>query len=222
MSKNDYDGNAALRKIYDKMENCEIIGIAGNIGAGKSVVSRILRCNGFHVYDCDMEASSLMSRDHSLQMSLKEILGEKCYQADGSLDKAYVSSKIFCDEYMRGRVNNVVHEAVRNDFSRLANDIEGKIFVESAVMATSGLSEICDSIWLVNASVETRLNRVMLRNNMSEQEVMKRMAAQAGELSGLPQEKVVVIENDEGSEVLGKVLQLALPFAESECFEFSL
>lgn len=204
------------------MEICEIIGIAGNIGAGKSIVSRILRCNGFHVYDCDMEASSLMNHDYSLRTSLKEILGEECYQADGSLDKAYVSSKIFCDEYIRGRVNKVVHEAVRNDFRRLANEKGGKIFVESAVMVTSGLSEICDSIWLVNASVETRLRRVMLRNNMSEQEVRGRMAAQSGELSGLPREKVVVIENDEGSEVLGRVLQLALPFAESECFEFSL
>lgn len=199
-----------------------IIGIAGNIGAGKSVVSRILRCNGFIVYDCDREASLLMNNDEALRLSLEKILGKDCYLPDGSLNKTYVSSKIFCDDALRCSVNEVVHEAVRNDFMKMATHAGNELFVESAVMSTSGLCDICDGIWLVAASEETRLRRVMLRNNMPEQEVRKRMDSQAGEIAALPSEKVVVIENDQGSEVLRRVLQLALPLAEPEYFEFYL
>lgn len=202
--------------------SCEIIGIAGNIGAGKSVVSRILRCNGFFVYDCDQEASSLMNGNETVQSKLIEILGDKCYTDDGNIDKRYVSSKIFSDDVLRGKVNSVVHEAVRAHFLGKAQEERGKVFVESAIMSTSGLDKICREIWFVDASERTRLTRVMLRNNLSENEVRGRMETQKGELSSLPADKVVIIENDDNSLVLERVLGIAFNNPESECFELPL
>lgn len=201
---------------------CEIIGIAGNIGAGKSIVSRILRCNGFFVYDCDREAASLMNGSEDLQAKLIEILGYSCYQDDGSLDKRYVSSKIFNDDILRSRVNSVVHEAVRNHFMTKAGERCGKVFVESAIMSTSGLDKMCAEIWFVDASEEIRLRRVMLRNSLSEKEVMERMETQRMELSRLPSEKVVIIENDDDSRLLERVLRLAFNNPESIDFEIPL
>ncbi|MDE5975343.1 MAG: dephospho-CoA kinase, partial [Muribaculaceae bacterium] len=49
------------------MEKIHAIGITGGIGAGKSVVSRILRLNGFTVFDCDSEARLLMENDSRLR-----------------------------------------------------------------------------------------------------------------------------------------------------------
>lgn len=201
---------------------CEIIGIAGNIGAGKSIVSRILRCNGFFVYDCDSEASLLMNGYGALRAKLIEILGDSCYNDDGSLDKHYVSSKIFGDDAVRGRVNSVVHEAVRGHFLSKAMEREGKVFVESAVMSTSGLDKICREIWFVDASEETRLRRVMRRNRLSEKEVRGRMETQRMELSRLPSDKVVIIENDDDSLLLERVLRLALNDIEPINFEIPL
>lgn len=201
---------------------CEIIGIAGNIGAGKSVVSRILRCNGFTVYDCDREASLLMVMDLSLRRKLSEILGEECYLSDGRLNKAYVSEKIFSETGYRERVNGVVHEAVREDFLRIAALTSGKVFVESAIMTTSGLDKLCDRIWIVDAPEDVRLRRVMSRNGMSEGEVRNRMESQQGELSLLPVDKVEIVRNDDVSGVLGRVLGLVWPEMESEKFEITM
>lgn len=201
---------------------CEIIGIAGNIGAGKSVVSRILRCNGFIVYDCDKEASDIMNYDEKLRLHLIEILGQECYTDKGNVNKRYVSSQIFNDEEIRNKVNAVVHEAVRNDFMRIASKNNEKVFVESAIMASSGLDKLCRQIWVVEASETTRLKRVMLRNNLSEKEVMSRMETQRGELSKLPEDKVVIIENDDNSIMLRQVLKLAFGKVEAMCFEIPL
>lgn len=201
---------------------CEIIGIAGNIGAGKSVVSRVLRCNGYTVYDCDREASVLMIADDLLRMRLKDILGEICYLPDGSLNKAYVAEKIFSSPEHREKVNSVVHEAVRNDIMRrAARRGKGKLFVESAIMATSGLDRLCSAIWVVDAPEDVRLRRVILRNGMQEADVRKRMETQRGELALLPKDKMVVVHNDDTSEVLSEVIHLVDPHVESLSFEIT-
>lgn len=204
------------------VSGCEIIGIAGNIGAGKSVVSRILRCNGYTVYDCDREASVLMIADELLRMRLTDILGEMCYQPDGSLNKAYVAEKIFSSSEHREKVNSVVHEAVRNDIlSQAARKGKGKLFVESAIMATSGLDRLCSAIWVVDAPEDVRLRRVMLRNGMTEEDVRARMETQRGELALLPEDKVVVVHNDDSSKVLNEVIHLVDPNVESQSFEIT-
>ena len=205
-----------------RSDSFEIIGIAGNIGAGKSVVSRILRCNGFAVYDCDREASILMNEDAELRKLLTEILGEECYLNDGRLNKKHVADMIFTYEKMRMKVNSAVHSAVKKDFLKMAVAHAGKVFVESAIMAESGLDMLCNKVWVVDASEQTRLGRVMVRSNLSEKEVLDRMESQKHELSRLPSEKVVVIPNENDSPLLERVLSLAFGNVESISCEIPL
>lgn len=221
MSKNNRTAMSHCKN-NEKRVTCEIIGIAGNIGAGKSIVSRILRCNGFVVYDCDMQASILMNGSNELRRKLAAILGNECYLSDGNLNRTFVSSRIFSDESLRREVNSLVHTAVKDDFIKVASLQVGKIFVESAVMATSGLDKLCNRIWVVEASKKNRLKRVMSRNNLTEKEVLDRMNTQKREISSLPAEKVVIIDNDDNTAVLEKVLRLAYDHVESVCFEISL
>lgn len=204
---------------YDDCTFSNLIGIAGNIGSGKSVVSRILRCNGFFVYDCDMEASLLMNRDDYLRKSLISILGKDCYLSDGTLNKFFVSTKIFNDKNLRNRVNHLVHNAVKNDLINIATKVTGKIFVESAIMATSGLGRLCGKIWVVDAPEDIRVRRIMIRNHLSVAEIRKRMNAQKDELLKLPDDKIVKIENDDTSNLLKQILTLALSDVEFSEFE---
>ena len=52
-----------------------VIGIAGGIGAGKSVVSRVLRSKGHEVYDCDSEARRMMEASDLLKDDIAARLG---------------------------------------------------------------------------------------------------------------------------------------------------
>ena len=61
------------------------IAITGGIGSGKSYVCRILEKQGIKVYDCDAEAKRLMRYDADLQESLKQLVGEEVYSAEGIL-----------------------------------------------------------------------------------------------------------------------------------------
>ncbi len=53
-----------------------MIGICGGIGSGKSVVSRVLRLRGEHVYDCDLEAKRIMDSSEEVLDALHERYGD--------------------------------------------------------------------------------------------------------------------------------------------------
>lgn len=188
-------------------EGRKLIGITGGIGAGKSVVSRVLRLMGHSVYDCDLEARRLMETDPELRRELTAILGEGAYSG-GRLDRRRVAELIFGDEALRGEVNRLVHRAVCDDLLREASMQEGLVFVESALLATSGLDRLVGSIWLVEAPMPTRLGRVMRRNGMEAREVMERMEAQEMEFRSLPEGKTFTVGNGDGEALMERIMSL--------------
>lgn len=185
-----------------------IIGITGGIGSGKSVVSRVLRLNGEQVYDCDTEARRMMESDVRLIDELLNILGDEAYGNDRKLNRRYIAEKIFYDEHMRFRVNRVVHRAVKDDFMQYARHWGRRVFCESAILTSSGFDNICDKIWLVTAPEEERIQRIMLRNGLSREEIIKRMASQNGEFDLLPDDKVVVFRNGDADMLLPQIFGL--------------
>ncbi len=189
-----------------------IIGITGGIGSGKSVVSRILRLNGYRVYDCDSEAKRLMEHDAEVIMALTALLGKETYQQDERgedirLNRSYVASRIFTDDRLRTEVNSVMHKAVSEDFMRFAHETEGTVFCETAILATSHMDALCDRIWIVTAPEEERIERVKARNGLSEHEIRQRIESQADEFSQLPEDKILIIMNGDRDMLLPQIFK---------------
>lgn len=200
--------------------NCRpIIGITGGIGSGKSVVSRILRLQGYEVYDCDSEARLIMERSAEIRESLTERFGKEAVNHDGTLNRRHIADRVFGNSEELKWLNSIVHKAVREDVARrrelksegdlsLPDDVSAPLFVESAILATSGLSGMCSEIWLVDAPEEVRLERAMGRDGAARQEIMRRMAAQRKETDALAEYRVCRIDNSGGRSLLGQIDRL--------------
>ena len=184
------------------------IGITGGIGSGKSVVSRVLRCNGFKVYDCDSEAKKLMERDQEVRETLIGRFGNDIYLANGHLNRTLLASYIFTDAANREFVNKVVHSAVRNDIIRLRAQIDGWLFIEAAILASGGISQFCSQVWIVTAPETERIRRVRLRDNLSLEEISKRLRIQERELELLENENTLFLENNGKNPLLPEILTL--------------
>lgn len=197
------------------------IGITGGIGAGKSVVSRVLRCNGFNVYDCDYEAKKIMTMDSEVKMSLIEKLGSGIYNYDGTLNRGKLAEEIFSDYKTREFVNSVVHKAVIQNIEKKRKNIKGWFFIESAIIASSGISYICDKIWIITAPLDQRINRVINRDSISSEDIKKRMESQQQELSLLPNNEKLVIKNDEKMPLLQEILKLTDKYKNNQTFIIS-
>ena len=184
----------------------QVVGITGGIGSGKSVVSRFLRAMGYAVYDSDAEAKRIMDGDEALKKQLSEIFGADIY-AGGRLDRRALAGKVFSDASALARLNAAVHPAVRSDFRRWA-EAHGDapiVFMESAILAESGFTDMVDAVWLVEAPEEIRVARVVQRDSCSSQEARQRIRAQwSDEIK--ERYASVVLHNDDKTPLIPQIL----------------
>lgn len=189
-----------------------MIVLAGGIGSGKSVVARILRLKGFGVFDCDREARELMEGNSELVKIIKNTAGEDVYLESGVLNRRLLATRLFADWELRNSINTAVHSAVKERIRVWQKEKETNIFVETAIAAESGIAEMAEEIWLLEASPETRMDRVCRRDGRCETEIMKIMSAQENEEERLKAGKVKVrrILNNPSDRLLAELG--AIPF----------
>lgn len=156
-----------------------IVAVTGGIGSGKSVVCRILSALGHEVYDCDSQAKRLMDTSVDIKMALcREIHPDAV--VDGCIDRKLLSGIVFSNQDKLRTLNAIVHAAVREDIVRWASaySLNGPIFVETAILYQSGLDQLVDEVWEVQAPEALRVERVMARNALTEAEVRARIRSQ--------------------------------------------
>ena len=188
-----------------------IVGICGGIGSGKSVVSRILRLRGEAVYDCDLEAKRIMDSSGDVLMALNERYGDAVCPPNGPICRQELARCIFEDDGERLWLNSLVHRLVREDVARWHDSLveagTERCFVESAILASSGLAEMCGEIWIVTAPEDVRIKRTMARDSLDENAIRKRIESQAEEermaaSSGIP---LRVIDNSGYTSLLQQI-----------------
>ena len=173
----------------------KMIGICGGIGSGKSVVSRILRLRDEAVYDCDLEAKRIMDSSEEVIQALHVRYGDEVCPAQGPICRPELARRVFGSDIERLWLNGLVHRLVRMDVeqwsgARLAEG-RSRCFVESAILAASGLAAMCGEIWIVTAPDKVRIERVKMRDHLSEEAILGRIRSQEEEemalkASGIP------------------------------------
>ena len=155
------------------------LAITGNIGSGKSVVSRMLATMGVPVYDCDSRAKMLMQKSAIIKRALVRMFGSDCYNSDGTLNRAHLAERIFTDRENVKRVNELVHPCVKEDFAAWADASDSDIVaVESAILYESGMIDVVDKVLLVWTDEETAIERVVKSRRMSRSQVVSRLQNQ--------------------------------------------
>jgi dephospho-CoA kinase len=160
------------------MSNPIQIGITGGIGSGKSIISKILRIMQYPVYDTDAQAKTLMDTP-TLRQALMDQWGKEIIQPDGQINRAHLAQIVFNNPQQLTILNNIVHPAVRNHYAQWVQQQQSPIvFVESAILHQAHMDNTLEHIWLVKADDETRIQRVIQRNNTTRQDVEARIATQ--------------------------------------------
>ena len=182
--------------------------VTGGIGSGKSVVCRMLEESGIPVYDSDSRAKSLYDSDGVLLDAVKALFGDDVAGSDGRLDRKKLASKAFATAEATASLNAVVHPAVLRDFEAWRNSQESEVVVmESALAGTlPEYRAVIDKVLLVDAPVETRLERASRRDGCRKDAIAARMSRQSFE--GLYPDAVIV--NDAGEADLRRKLSSAL------------
>ena len=183
------------------------IGITGNIGSGKSTVCRVFETLGIPVYYADAMAKKLINSDSEIMSAYRRIFGNGIY-IEGQLDRKQVADLIFEDKTLLAEIENIVHPAVYKDFEQWSEKQKSPIVMhEAAILFESGGDKFVDKVIFVSASENLRIERVMKRDGLSEDEIRNRIKNQWSEERKIPMSHYV-IKCDECTPVIPQVLEV--------------
>ena len=183
------------------------VAITGNIGSGKSTVCRIFETLGIPVYYSDIKAKKLIDSNHEIMSAYKRIFGNGIY-IEGDLDRNRVAELIFKNKELLSEIESIVHPAVFKDFEIWSEEQESPIVLhESAILFECKGNNFMDSVIFVSAPENIRIERVMKRDGLSEQEIRSRMNNQWGEEQKIPLSHYV-IKCDGYTPVIRQVLDI--------------
>ena len=176
------------------------VGLTGGIGSGKTTVAEIFYSLGIPVYNSDERAKYLMENDPSLRVAIIEYFGEESYRSEG-LNRLYLSKEVFSDKSKLQKLNSLVHPVVGNDFAVWCKNQSAPFVVkEAAILIESGAYKGLDKIIIITASENTRMDRVMDRDDVKASEVRDRINNQMADSERLKYADFI-IDND-GSKML--------------------
>ncbi len=189
------------------------IGITGNIGSGKTTVSKIFELLGVPVFYADDAAKKVMINDEVLVKGIKSAFGEQAYFNDGTLNRKYIASIVFNDKEKLDTLNSLVHPATFRAFDAWVANITGAPYVlkEAALLFESDSYKMCDYTIMVQAPLEMRIDRVMKRDGLTRGEIEKRNARQFSEEKKASLANYI-IKNDDSELVIPQVLELHRKF----------
>lgn len=153
-----------------------VVGITGGIGSGKSFVSHLfLEKPNVKYYHADEEAKKLMNTSESIKSKLVQLFGENAYVSQ-KLNRAFIANQVFNDKNKLKHLNAIVHPEVHAHFANFITENPHTIIIyENAILFEIGSDVKCDYTILVDASLEDRISRVMKRDTVSREEVLKRI-----------------------------------------------
>lgn len=152
-----------------------IVGLTGGIGSGKSTVAGMFKELGVPVYDSDLEAKALMGNSKEVKTAITDLLGKEAYMEKG-LNRSFIANKVFKDPELLEKLNGIVHPAVRKHFLDWVNRQDSPYVIqETALIFENSAQDKYDCTILVTAPVETRIERVVDRDQIERQAVVDRM-----------------------------------------------
>lgn len=177
------------------------LGITGGIGSGKSVVSKLLRIMDVPVYDSDTESKRLTVQDATIRQQLIDWVGPSVYLADGSLNKPYFASCVFSSSENVTKANAIIHPVVKRDFLEWAERQEQTghqlCAIESAILYEAKFEDVVEAVIMVSASLDTRIQRTMQRDEASYEVVMERIKRQMDDAEKIQKADFVVYNEED-------------------------
>ncbi len=184
-----------------------LIGLTGGIGAGKSIVSSLLRSQGYLVIKSDLIAKEIMLNDPDVRNEIIKNFGTQAY-SNNELNTTYLAEKIFSSKENVDKINSIVHPKTIKKILGLVNNEFQKsniIFVESALIYEAKIEDYFDYVILVYSDKETRLKRVIEREKIPQEKILQRMKFQIPDEKKKSWADFVIDNNNEKEDLVQKV-----------------
>ncbi len=159
-----------------------VIGLTGGIASGKSTVSNMIKKMGITVVDADQISRDVVEIGKPAYNQIVDVFGVEILQEDHTLDRGKLGALIFSDPKRREQLNKIVHPEVRKEMLLQVEEEKKQgakaVVLDIPLLFESRLTYMVDKTILVYVDEHTQLERLMHRNNYTEEEAKLRIQSQ--------------------------------------------
>lgn len=158
----------------------KILGLTGGIACGKSTISAYLKEFGLPVIDADECSRAVVEKGSIGLEKLTEIFGSKILENDGTLNRKALGQIVFSDSEQLSLLNSVMEPLIREEISRRLNQENNAdlVVLDAPLLIEQHYDKICDFIMTIDVSKKIQLERLIERDNLSEDEAKSRIESQ--------------------------------------------
>ena len=174
-----------------------IIGLTGGIGSRKSTAAKYLNKLGFETIDFDLMTRNIEVPGEPALAEIAEAFGPKSLNPDGTMNRKYVGSVVFSDCKEKEKLDNIMKKYVdvmvmerTEDFKRRSAGITPEsnpydylqktvIFYDHPILFEVPYNIIPpEEVWVIDLNDELRIQRILKRDCMNKDDIIKRMNSQ--------------------------------------------
>jgi dephospho-CoA kinase len=164
-------------------DNRLLLGVTGGIATGKSTVSKMLEELGAPIIDFDVLAREVVEPGKPAYEQIVAFFGEQVLQEDRTIDRKKLSDVVFKDMEKRKKLESFTHPQIGVEFLNRVNEITAAdpnavIQVAVPLLIEVNMGHLFHKILLVYTPRETQIERLVLRDKISEEEAARILDAQ--------------------------------------------
>ena len=173
--------------------------MTGGIASGKSTVTKTLENLGAIIIDSDKLAHAIMYPYKPAWNDIVKRFGQEILNSDETINRDRLGQIVFNDAKLLQELNQITHwrvaERYKEDLRIIKKENPDAIIVmEIPLLYETHAERICDEVWVVWVDRETQIERLIKRDNISEEDAIKRIESQM-DLDEKARRADVVIDN---------------------------
>lgn len=158
-------------------DNKIILGLTGGIASGKSTAANFFKSKNILVFDSDLEVKRIWEENEKAITYVKDK-----YNIDikTNIGKKALANLIFNDKKVIKDINDLIHPLVFESIDRFIkeNSNEKVLIIDMPLLFETGYYKKVDLSVLIYVDLNTQIERLMKRDNLSRSDALTRINAQ--------------------------------------------
>jgi len=148
------------------------VGLTGGIGCGKSTVARIFADLNVPVLDADQVAHRLVEKGQPALTQIKQVFGAAILNPDGSLNRNHLREIVFSDIRQKQKLESILHPLIYKTLQTELEQLDAPYCIISIpLLFETAMTHFVDRILVIDCPVETQIERVRIRDNLSAERI---------------------------------------------------
>ena len=156
------------------------IGLTGGIASGKSTVADMFAELDVPIIDTDLIAREIVEPGEPALDDIRHEFGDSVFDDDGNLDRGAMRQIIFADPDVKARLESIMHPRIQAVTYEQAASAGGRYqIIVVPLLTQSPIRDFVERILVVDCDEKTQIRRLVARDNESEGQARRILAAQA-------------------------------------------